>query len=165
MDKQDFYARLSEVVKRPLTALEVKLLDIACDPEDLEGLKRGVDGGWIKSLKGKVPEFIPLQDAEARLSEGQVNYWLYDRKTQVWLINIAKGHHEHLAGILYGIFTDTDSVCATETNAEKYIEEHYGFFVSGALNMYIPIKDDGCVLTAEEQVFNQAKGSLKWRGI
>ena len=168
MDKQEFYAQISKVVNRPLNKLEINLLDIACEPDadDKRRLEIEVEEGMRSTLKGRIPEFIALNDIPARAAEGNYGYWLYDRNTKTWLIGLSKGTHEHLAGTLYGIMVEGKvSAWGIETAAEKYIEEHLGFFVSGAMNMYIPIKDDGCILTAEEQVFNQVKGNLGWRGI
>lgn len=165
MDVNAFYERIEKFINRPLTELEVDFLDIACLPENLERLEEGLAGGWIDTLKGKVPEFISLEDVESRLSEGTIGYWLYDRNTKTWIINMNRGSHEHLAGTLYGIFDDNTKAYTIERDAEKYIEEQLGFFISGAMNMYIPIKDDRCILTVDEQVFNEAKGPHCWRGI
>jgi hypothetical protein len=168
MDKQTFYKRLADAIHRPLLPFDIELLNIACelDVDDKRRLEFEVNEGLRDTIKGRIPEFIPLQEVPARASEGNYGYWLYDRRTATWIIGMSRGTHEHLAGLLYGIYNgDNDSVFTIEANAEKYIKQHYGFFVSGAANMYIPIKDEGCVLTDDEQIFNQVKGNLQWRGI
>jgi hypothetical protein len=168
MEKQDFYARLAEVIERPLTELETELLDMACelDAAEKRRLELDVEADARSTIKGRVPEFIPLAEVSTRAAEGSYGYWLYDRRTKTWLIGMSRGTHEHLAGLLHRILTGAgDGFFSLDTAAERYIEEHLGFFVSGAMNMYIPIKDEGCVLTDEEQVFDQLKGKLSWRGI
>jgi hypothetical protein len=114
MTKSMFYARLSTVLDRRLTPLELTLLDLACgdtEPDDVE--------------------FILLPEVATRLAEGAVGHWLYDRRTKTWLINLPAGIHVHLMGVLYGIYTEVDLAWDTEVQAERYIEEHYGFFLSG----------------------------------
>ena len=166
MTKEEFYGHIANITGRPLTERQALRLDCGCEPEDLEGTMRGIDGGWIKSLRGKVPEFIPIHNAPARLAEGTIGWWLYDRKSATWIINMNRGTHELMAGALYDVYSDEPSDWINlDALAEKYIDEGYGCFVSGSMNMYIPIKDDSFILTEHEQVLDRAKGSLKWRGI
>ena len=165
MNHTEFYQKITDVIHRPLTKLEIEFLDIACLPEGLEQLKENLKEGWIETLQGRIPEFVGLDEAKARWSEGPTGLWLYDRNTRTWIIGMKRGSHEHLAGTLYGIYNNSTSAFNIEVDAEMYITKHYGFFVSGAFNSYIPIKDDRYVLTPEEQIFEIAKGIRPWRGI
>ena len=153
MDKLDFYQKLEKIIGRSLDDLEVALLDDVLKPSAFE--------------RNRTVEFIPIENAQERATNGNLGHWLYDRKTQTWIINMGFASHECLMKILYAIYTNrTDDWCDDEF-AEEYILQHYGFFLSASMNMYIPIKDDKLVLTKEEQVFDlpNVKGRLDWRGI
>lgn len=142
MTKNDFIARLETIAGRNLTDFELDQLQIAF---------------------GNVTEFVDISEVNNRFAAGKVGYWLYDKATKTWVINMKTGSHEIFAGTLYNIQSDEE--LWEEDAAEKYIREHYGFFVSGVMNMYIPIKDELYILSAEEVVFDKAKGHLNWRGI
>jgi hypothetical protein len=51
---------------------------------DIARVERGVDEGWIEpdEIKGKLIEFISLDDVPQRFSEGKYGYWLYDHTTK-----------------------------------------------------------------------------------
>lgn len=153
MNKQDFYQKLEQITGRLLDDLEVSLLDNVLQPSAFD--------------RHRTVEFIPIQHAQERAKSGNLGHWLYDRKTQTWIINMGFGSHECLMKILYAIYHNMADDWFDDEFADEYILQHYGFFLSASMNMYIPIKDDALVLLPEEQVFDlpQVKGKLDWRGI
>jgi hypothetical protein len=148
MEKGDFFARLELFVNRNLTISEIDLLNIPLKSSD--GYGRGI-------------EFLDISEVEDRLAKGDIGYWLYDKTTKTWIVNMTSGGHELLTGCIYDILTDSDEW--QEDAAEKYLTEHFGFFVSGSMNNYIPMKDENYILADDEYIFNRAKGRLHWRGI
>lgn len=168
MSKDEFYARLAAAIGRPLSGLESELLDIACEPKahGKRRLETATRPEHLEELRGRIPEFIPLEDVASRAAAGAYGYWLFDRKTQTWLIGLSGGTHELLAGVLYGVLQgDEDAVFEHEESAEKYINECCGFFVSGAMNLCVPIKAERYVLEGQERIFEKLKGQLDWRSL
>lgn len=147
MTKDDFFTRLESSLGRALTNSELDQLN--------PPLKT--------NYRYSVPEYLDISEVGARVAEGKAGYWLYDKTTRTWIINMNIGSHEVFTGTLYNIITH--QYLWEDDAAEKYIKEHYGFFLSGAMNMYIPIKDEFYNLSAEELIFDKAKGPLNWRGI
>lgn len=158
---EGFYERLEAAIGRPIDDEDKDFLNISLRVERPATIARYREDG--EDPRGLYTEYIPLEHVAARLAEQKIGHWLYDRRLKLWFINLNRGAHEHLMGTLYRLYTGAD--LWAEEAAEKYILEHYGFFVSGSMNCYIPIKDDHCVLTPEEAIFEKAKGQLAWRGI
>jgi hypothetical protein len=125
MQKIGFYTRIAIAINRPLTRLELELLDIAFeeDPVLLARHDRETATGKVSTTKGKLPEFIDLADVPARVANGPYGPWLYDRTTKTWLIGMAGGMHEYLMGALHGLFSKKRiAVAQLEAEAEQYIE-------------------------------------------
>lgn len=166
LTKEDFLARIETAVNRPLLDVEKDILSIGEQKVDMSRLQLRLDAGFIDTTRGYITEFIDVCDVATRLAEKRIGYWLYDRATKMWVINMERGAHTVFAGALHTILSGGDIVMASsDEDAEKYILEHRGFYVSGAMNMYIPIKDEKMRFTPEEEVFELARGTLGWRGI
>lgn len=56
--------------------------------------------------------------------------WHYDRTAGVMLVNMNRGRHEHLSGVLHQLYVGTDP--QIESAAEKFIDEGLGWFKSSA---------------------------------
>lgn len=140
--------------------------------EDLKQYKEwyGENGGLKRALQSSHSlRYYDLSQVK-ETSNLDKSRWLYDRKSKTWIVGIF-GSHEFIVGALYAVYNnllDEDGYATgmeLEEYAEKYVEEGYGFYVSGSMNMWIPIKGDDVHLTEEEQIFNSLKGKLSWRGI
>lgn len=153
MNKKEFYLLIEEVINRSLTELEIELLDIVCESDSS-----------TYSSNCILLEYVHITDMPIRVMRGSCGYWLYDRKTKVALLGLERGLHEQLMSTLYAIYTNSNYL-SFEDNAEHYINQCMGFYLSGSLNMHIPIKADQCILSQNEQIFNTSKGKLSWRGI
>lgn len=148
MTQAEFLANVAAAIGRALDDEERSLLAVCLAPIG------GVD---------KV-EYVDLADAAERYARGKVGLWLYDKRTMVWIVGLQAGAHEQLAATLYGIYNDNPFGRSRES-AAKYVQHHYGFYLSGAMNLRVPIKADDYQLSPEEEIFNSAKGGLAWRSV
>ena len=159
---EGFITRLEATLERPLSDFEHKLLQISLEVERPTEIKYRQEDG--EDIRGLYTEYIPLEHAAERYAQGRIGRWLYDRRLKLWFINMNSGAHVQLMATLYRLY-ENQPYGDSDAMADEYIDKHCGFFVSGALNLYLPVKADDCVLTPDEAIFEQARGRHVWRGI
>lgn len=162
-----FIQRVEQVIGRQLTKSELGTLVGNVLDFDQEMFDDYKERGWLDGKSSrKFLEFHPIEQVPDRVSgkEWDFGYWLYDKKSKVFICNLKLGVHEVLTGTLYNIYQNSE-YNDYETGAEKYLDEHYGFYCSGSMNMYIPMKDEKYEFTDEEQIFESIRGRLEWRGV
>ena len=62
----------------------------------------------------------------------QINNWHYDRTAGVVLVNLKRGVHESLSAQLLAVYQPSRTTPSVEENAERFIDEGLGWFVSSS---------------------------------
>lgn len=164
--RSGFLALLEETIGRPLHDYELLELTAVINEEDTY-ITKAKTGVYVdpklneRAAFYSEPTYHHLSDVKGL---DLTNGWLYDRRMKV-LIHGLFGGHELFAKTLYAIYNDIEWF--DEEDAEKYINENYGCFISRTCNMFVPIKADTFIFTDEEYVLDstKVKGQLGWRGV